>query len=87
MTDAQARRLRALLGPGVAEVGCDECFDRLDECIEAELLGASADDVVSGMRAHLLGCGVCREEHDALLELVRLGPVRSRWSAASRSTR
>jgi hypothetical protein len=63
-------RLERLLGPATPEVGCDECFDRLDEFIELELAGLDADAAVPGLRAHLDGCPACREEHDALLALV-----------------
>jgi hypothetical protein len=61
--------LARLLGPAEPEVGCDECFDRLDEFVELELAGLDADDAVPGLRAHLDGCPACREEHDALLAL------------------
>lgn len=87
MIDARSRRLQALLGPDAAEVGCDECFEHLDESVEAELLGRPVDEVVTGMGAHLVGCGVCREEHDALLALVLLDQVRTRRPAASRPRR
>ncbi len=58
-----------LLGPTGHEVGCEECFDRLDEFVELELAGLDADAAVPGLRAHLGGCPACREEHDALLTL------------------
>jgi hypothetical protein len=63
-------RLDRVLGPTDPEVGCDECFDRLDEFVELELAGLGAEAVVPGLRAHLDGCPACREEHDALLALV-----------------
>ena len=63
-------RLERLLGPTTPEVGCDECFDRLDEFVELELDGLDADAAVPGLRAHLDGCPACREEHDALIALV-----------------
>jgi hypothetical protein len=58
-----------LLGPAGHEVGCDECFEMLDEYVELELAGADADRRMPGLREHLLGCPACREEHDSLLEL------------------
>jgi hypothetical protein len=63
--------LARLLGPAAPEVGCDECFARLDEYVELELRGADADVAVPGLRAHLDGCPACREEHESLLALVR----------------
>ena len=38
--------------------------------MELELAGADADAEVAGMRAHLIGCPACREEHDSLLALL-----------------
>ena len=69
MSDQHDQRLERLLGPPGMEVGCDECFDRLDEYVEIELAGLDADAVVPGLRAHLEGCPACREEHDAPLAL------------------
>jgi hypothetical protein len=63
--------LRRLLGPSGPELGCDECFDQLDRYVELELAGADADAGVPGLGAHLDGCPACREEHDALVALVR----------------
>jgi hypothetical protein len=68
--DRSRSRVDKLLGPTAWEVGCDECFDRLDEFVELELAGREADAAVPGLRAHLEGCPACREEHDALLALV-----------------
>lgn len=73
MSDQPDPRLERLLGPTGREVGCEECFDRLDEFVELELAGADADVAVPGLRAHLDGCPACREEHDALVALVTEG--------------
>ena len=59
-----------LLGPAEDRIGCEECFERLDAYVELELKGADADALVPGMRAHLVGCPACREDHEALLEAV-----------------
>ncbi len=67
--DARRSSLERLLGPTEHEVGCEECFDRLDEFVELELAGLDADAAVPGLRAHLQGCPACREEHEALLTL------------------
>ena len=53
----------SLLGPAGPEVGCDECFDRLDEYVDGR--------GVPGMEAHLQGCPACREDYESLLALVR----------------
>jgi hypothetical protein len=62
--------VRRLLGPSEPELGCDECFEHLDRYVELELAGADADAGVPGLRAHLVGCPACREEHDSLLALL-----------------
>jgi hypothetical protein len=62
--------LGRLLGPAAPEIGCDECFARLDEYVELELAGDDADAAVPGLRAHLDGCPACREEHESLHSLV-----------------
>jgi predicted anti-sigma-YlaC factor YlaD len=63
MTDPAIERL---LGPALPEIGCDECFDRIDEYVEAE----RPDVQVPGMRAHLQGCPACREEYESLRALL-----------------
>lgn len=62
--------LGRLLGPAGPEVGCDECFDKLDHYVELELAGADPDALIPGLRAHLAGCPACREEHESLHALV-----------------
>ncbi len=63
-----------LLGPGEPEIGCDECFQRLDEYVDLQLAGKDADAAVPGMHAHLVGCPACAEEHESLLALTGLAP-------------
>jgi predicted anti-sigma-YlaC factor YlaD len=70
MNDQHNQHLERLLGPSGYEVGCEECFERLDEFVELELGGLDADAAVPGLRAHLEGCPACRDEYDALLSLV-----------------
>jgi hypothetical protein len=62
--------LKRLLGPPGPDIGCDECFERLDEYVELELRGADADARIPGMAAHLGGCPACREEHESLHALL-----------------
>jgi hypothetical protein len=58
-----------LLGPAGPEVGCDACFDQLDEYVDAELAGEDTVGRHPGMAAHLLGCPACREEYESLRAL------------------
>jgi hypothetical protein len=62
--------LGRLLGPDAPEVGCDVCFERLDEYVELEVAGEDPDAAISGLRAHLDGCPACREEHESLRAFV-----------------
>ena len=65
-----SRELDRLLGPEGPQVSCEECFDRLDEYVDAELAGRDADREIPGMAAHLDGCPACREDHESLRALV-----------------
>ena len=62
--------LARMLGPDGPEVTCEECFERRDEYVDAELAGRDPEGAVPGMAAHLSGCPACREEHESLRELV-----------------
>ena len=62
--------LRALLGPAGPEIGCEECFEKLDRYVDLELAGRDAEAAVPGMQAHLVGCPACREDHASLRALV-----------------
>jgi hypothetical protein len=71
MTTPTPRLVAALLGPAGPEIGCDECFERLDSYVEQELAGADAEAMTPGMRAHLAGCPACHEERESLRALLR----------------
>jgi hypothetical protein len=62
--------LERLLGPTGPDIGCDECFERIDEYVELELRGADADARIPGMREHLAGCPACHDEHESLRALL-----------------
>ena len=70
--EAPDRLLGRLLGPTGPDIGCEECFERLDVYVEAELAGEDAELCVPGMRAHLDGCPACAEEQDSLRELLQV---------------
>ena len=54
------------------EIGCDECFDRLDSFAEAEFSGGDASAAMPLVRDHLDKCADCRGEFEALLRALRL---------------
>ena len=61
--------MKDLLGPTGPEIGCDACFELLDEYVDLELQGHDADERIPGMREHLQGCPACHEEHESLRAL------------------
>jgi hypothetical protein len=65
------------LGREDAERGCDECCAQLDQDVELELAGAPVDALVPRLRAHLIGCPACAEEHESLRALLELDSVSS----------
>jgi hypothetical protein len=67
--------LKRLLGSHEPEIDCDECFAQLDRYVELQLAGEPADELVPGLRAHLVGCPACAEEHESLRALLELDSV------------
>jgi hypothetical protein len=49
------------------EIGCDECFERLDRFVEMKLSGLNAAQAMPLVQEHVEICGECREEFEALL--------------------
>ncbi len=81
--------LLAVSGTREEEIGCDECFERLDRFVEIELSGLDAPTAIPQVEDHLRKCGDCREEFEALLEALRAeegpGPVGRLWARLRRS--
>lgn len=67
--DDSSNRLDRILGPTGYELGCEQCFELLDEYVELELQGVDADARMPGVRTHLEGCPACREDHKSLRAL------------------
>jgi hypothetical protein len=53
------------------EIGCDECFERLDDFAEAELSGVEASTAMPLVGDHLQKCEDCRSKFEALLTALR----------------
>jgi hypothetical protein len=53
------------------EIGCDECFERLDSFAEMELSGLEASAAMPLVSDHLDKCADCRSTFDALLSALR----------------
>lgn len=54
------------------EIGCDDCFNEINEFAEMELLGKSPEKAMPLVREHLDNCGECREEYQALLDALKV---------------
>ena len=53
------------------EIGCDECFERLDIYVETELSGVQASAAMPLVGDHLDKCEDCRSKFQALLTALR----------------
>jgi len=53
------------------ELGCDECFDELDQFVEMKLAGKDTAEAMPLVQDHLERCPPCREEFEALLAALR----------------
>jgi hypothetical protein len=53
------------------EIGCDECFERLDSFAETELCGVVASAAMPLVGDHLDKCADCRSKFEALLAALR----------------
>ncbi|MEX0647490.1 MAG: hypothetical protein WD604_12940 [Balneolaceae bacterium] len=53
------------------EIGCDECFDQMNEFSEIELAGESPQKTMPLVQDHLNKCGECLSEYEALLIALR----------------
>ncbi len=53
------------------EIGCDECFERLDGFAETELSGLDATVAMPLVGDHLDKCADCRSKFKALLTAIR----------------
>ena len=53
------------------EIGCDECFERLDSFAETELSGLEASAAMPLVSDHLDKCADCRSTFEALLTALR----------------
>ncbi len=63
--------LRRVLGPPGEDAGCERSIEVLDEYVEHELAGRPATTLYPDVARHLAACPDCREDRDALVDLVR----------------
>ena len=63
--------VRVLAETREAEIGCDECFERLDIFAETELSRVNASAAMPLVDDHLDKCEDCRSKLQALLTALR----------------
>ncbi len=69
--DDVVKLVRVIAETRETEIGCDECFERLDSLVEAELSGVEARSVMPLVGDHLDKCADCRSKFEALLTALR----------------
>ena len=69
--DDVVKLVRAAAETREIEIGCDECFGRLDGFAETELSGVDASAGMPLVRDHLDKCAECRSKFEALLTALR----------------
>jgi hypothetical protein len=65
------RMVRGIVTAHPDELGCDECFEELDQFVEMELAGQDAAGALPLVQDHLERCLYCREEFEALLSALQ----------------
>ena len=66
-----AKLARVVAETRETEIGCDECFERLDTFVEADLAGSEARSAMPLVGDHLDRCADCRSTFEALLSALR----------------
>ncbi len=66
-----AKLVRVVAETREVEIGCDECFERLDSFAETELSGVEASAAMPLVGDHLDKCADCRSKFEALLRALR----------------
>ena len=69
--DEVAKLVRVVAETREVEIGCDECFERLDSFAETELSGVDANAAMPLVGDHLDKCADCRSKFEALLIALR----------------
>jgi hypothetical protein len=65
------RLVRVVAETHETEIGCDQCFERLDSFAETEISGAEASVAMPLVGDHLDKCADCRSKVEALLRALR----------------
>jgi hypothetical protein len=60
--------LRRALRTSSDEIGCETCYEKLDQFVELELKGKNAAQALPLIQRHLELCSGCSEEYKALIK-------------------
>jgi hypothetical protein len=63
--------LRRALNTRPDEVGCETCYEKLDQFVEMELAGKNASQALPLIKRHLELCSGCNDEYKALLVAIQ----------------
>lgn len=63
--------VRAIASTHDREIGCEECFSKVDRFVELELEGKDAAEALPLVKDHLDRCNNCHEEYKALLKALK----------------
>jgi hypothetical protein len=53
------------------DLGCDGCYELMDQLAQCELDGSGLSQSLALVQAHISQCKCCRDEYDALLTALR----------------
>ena len=68
----QVKELFSLLVTAKADsIGCDGCYELMDQFAQAELDGITIPESLIVVREHLQQCKCCRDEYAALVTALR----------------
>ena len=63
--------IRSLSKTYPEEIGCDDCFEQLDQFAELKLQDKNATEALPLVQQHLDRCGNCKEEFEAFMEAIK----------------
>jgi len=59
--------IKQILETEPGEIGCERCFEQLDQFVDLTLAGKNAAEALPLVQKHLEHCRDCREEFEVLL--------------------
>lgn len=65
------KMVRAIVSTHDREIGCEECFSKVDQFVELKLEGKNPAEALPLVKDHLDRCNNCHEEYKALLAAVK----------------